>query len=140
MKRAAAVVVAILCMAPTPGDVGGCGSEVTDLNDEQFVFDRKRMDCARCTECGLSTARCTRSCDPAKPPDTSVPETCQPIRHDGEVCLRALEAASCDAYATYVADTAPATPSECEFCKFVPPGPLPGFVVDAAAAAEAGGP
>lgn len=134
-----AATLAVLCMAPTPGNVGGCGAEITELNSEQFAFDRKDKDCARCTECGISTARCVRACDPTKPPDTSVPSTCRPVSHDGEVCLDALTEASCESYATYVADTAPATPSECEFCQYLPPGPLPGFAVpDAGPDAEGG--
>jgi hypothetical protein len=36
--------------------------------------------------------------------------------HDGEVCLRVLLHASCDDYASYMNDRAPAAPSECQFC------------------------
>jgi hypothetical protein len=121
-------------MAPTAGDVGGCGTEVVALDPLAFALARKDEDCARCQECDLRSQRCLRACDPTKTVDTSIPATCQPIRHDGEVCLRALRAASCDAYATYVDDVAPATPSECEFCKVAQAGSLPGFVVDASAA------
>jgi hypothetical protein len=39
------------------------------------------------------------------------------------VCLRALEAASCGTFATYVDDLAPAVPSECDFCRVAPPAP-----------------
>ncbi|MBX3227212.1 MAG: hypothetical protein KIT84_35250 [Labilithrix sp.] len=135
MRRAvfAAGVLALFCMAPTAGDVGGCGAEITEMNAEQFVLDRKDLDCARCGECGIASGRCTRACDPAKAPDTTIPETCRPVSHDARVCLRALEAASCGTFATYVADEAPALPSECEFCKHVPDDPLPPFAVDAGA-------
>jgi hypothetical protein len=44
------------------------------------------------------------------------PEGCAPLVHDGEVCLRALHFASCDAYRGYVDDAAPTVPTECDFC------------------------
>jgi hypothetical protein len=119
-------------MAPTAGDIGGCGTEVVALDPQTFALARKDVDCRHCQECSITAPRCARACDPTKPPDTSIPDTCQPIKHDGEVCLRALDDADCDSYATYVDEIAPATPSECQFCKIVPPpGTLPGFVVDA---------
>ena len=124
------VLLALLCMAPTAGDVGGCGTEVTALDPEVFALARKDEDCRRCGECELRTARCVRACDATKPTETTIPSTCEPIQHDGEVCLRALRAASCSAFSTYVDDVAPATPSECEFCKVAPTGASPGFVLD----------
>lgn len=131
-KLAVAAVLAVLCTAPTAGDIGGCGTEVVALDVEQFAYARKNVDCRRCRECGISTPRCARACDPTKPPETSVPKTCQPIQHDGEVCLRALDAASCESYARYVDEIAPATPTECAFCKVVPPPEFfPSFTVDA---------
>jgi hypothetical protein len=36
-----------------------------------------------------------------------------------------LEAASCDDYATFVDDFAPAIPSECDFCHLPPEGGAP---------------
>jgi hypothetical protein len=124
-------------MAPTAGDVGGCGTEPTALDGAAFELARKDQDCAKCTECALGTARCHRSCDPASPPDTNLPSSCRPLKHDGEVCLRALAVASCHAYATYVDDQAPATPPECEFCKIVPAGgPPPVYFADASAAGQ----
>jgi hypothetical protein len=128
-----ALVLGVLCLAPTAGDIGGCGTEVTALDPVAFAAARKDEDCARCRECGLGAPRCQRACDPVRPPETSLPTTCRPIAHDGDVCLRALRAASCEAYATYVDEVAPAIPSECEFCKLAPPaGTLPGFSLDAA--------
>lgn len=124
------VVLGILCMAPTVGDVGGCNKEATALDARDFAVARKDQDCKRCAECSIGTARCTRACDAGAPPETAIPATCQPLRHDGEVCLRALHAASCSAYETYVDDARPATPSECEFCKVAPEGPLQGFTID----------
>ncbi len=123
-------ILGILCMAPTAGDIGGCGATISELDPAKYAFDRKDLDCRRCQECGLSTPRCTRACDATKQPDVSVPSTCKPVKHDGEVCIHALEVASCDDYSNYVAD-APTSPSECQFCQYVPPGPLPGFAVDA---------
>lgn len=132
MKRTGVVaLLALLCMAPTPGDVGGCGSEVEALDPTAFAFARKDEDCRRCTECGISSARCERACDPASSPETVIPATCLPLHHDGVVCLRALRAASCSAYATYVDEHAPVTPSECAFCRVAPTAPPPSFARDA---------
>lgn len=137
MRRAPVVVVlGVLCMAPTPGDVGGCGAEVTALDRDRFAAARKREDCLRCAECGLTTPRCARACDPKKAPETAIPASCLPLQHDGEACLRALDAASCDAYATYVDEARPVTPSECGFCKVEPPSP-PSFTADAPASERA---
>jgi hypothetical protein len=36
--------------------------------------------------------------------------------HDGEVCLNALDAASCDDYEQYVANQGATIPTECNFC------------------------
>lgn len=132
--RIAVVVLGVLSMAPTAGDVGGCGTEVTALDPLAFAVARKDMDCERCRECGIDSGRCQRACDPTKPVETNIPATCLPLQHDGEVCIRALHAASCGAYRTYVDELSPSTPSECEFCKVAPPGPPgPGFTVDASA-------
>ena len=122
------VFLGLLCMAPTAGDIGGCGKEATDLDAEDYAQARKSEDCDRCRECGLHTERCQRACDPAKAPDIFLPATCKPVRHDGEVCLRALDTVSCEKYATYVDDNAPATPSECDFCRIKPEPPPPAFV------------
>jgi hypothetical protein len=137
MRGRRAVVVLILAglsLAATPGDVGGCGTEPEALDTGAYLLARKEQECSRCRECGIATRRCLRACDPAQPPDTNLPATCRPLRHDGEVCLRALGASACDAFGTYVEDVAPAIPSECEFCKVVPRDGVPGFVVDAGGA------
>lgn len=140
-RRVAAVLVGgllgILCMAPTPGDIGGCGTTIEYLNVDNYAFARKSQDCERCNDCGLDTARCVHACDPKIDPEVSVPATCKPLEHDGEVCLRALHAASCSTYATYVADTNASTPSECDFCKFDNSTPTPSFVIDASATIDA---
>ncbi len=131
-----ALLLAMFCMAPTAGDIGGCGSEARDLDPTAFADARKKLDCERCTECGIGSTRCKNACDPSRAPETAIPKTCEPLFHDGEVCVRKLSAASCDAYATYVADVAPSIPSECEFCKLAPPPvPTTPFASDAGDAA-----
>jgi hypothetical protein len=119
---AVALVSLVFVAAPTPGDVGGCGKTAVALSPTAFANARKTVDCRRCTECGLHTDRCTRACDASAPSDVVVPDTCHPLFHDGEVCLAALLAASCSDYAAYVDDVAPATPSECTFCRLLPDG------------------
>ncbi len=123
----AVVVLGVLSMAPTAGDVGGCGAEITALDPLAFALARKELDCERCQECGIASPRCERACDPTKPVETVIPERCSPLQHDGEVCIRALHAASCDAYRTYVDEVSPAAPSECQFCRVVSGSPAPGF-------------
>ncbi len=121
IRRSTLGVVAALALVlgtgPTVGDVGACGRTATELDEAAFANGRRIADCRRCKDCGLATARCQRSCDPSSPPDAVFPTTCRPLRHDGEVCLNALLAASCPDYATYVDDVAPAVPTECEFCR-----------------------
>lgn len=131
MRRAVVVVLAAMCMAPTAGDVGGCGRTATELDPDDYADARKEEDCDRCRACGIDNARCRRACDPKQPPDIDLPATCKPLRHDGEVCIRALHAASCETFATYVDDVAPAAPSECEFCRITPPPAEPSFASDA---------
>lgn len=131
------VAFAVLSIGATPGDVGGCGKTATALDRERYGLGRKRQDCEKCQECGIATERCARACDPTKPPDIELPVTCRPLYQDGVVCLHALAAASCDAYETYVADEAPAVPSECNFCRVAPEPPPPAFA-DGSAAGEAG--
>lgn len=118
-----AAVLGVLSMAPTVGDVGGCGREATDLDAAVFANAKKDTDCRRCQSCGIGTTRCELACDPKQSPETSLPQTCRPVLHDGEVCIRALHAASCDDYATYMDDVAPAVPSECAFCRVPSPPP-----------------
>ncbi len=117
----AAIIAFALFPAPTVGDVGGCGKTATALDPLVYAHAKKSVDCSRCNDCGLTTGRCTRACDPKQPSDVEIPATCHPIFHDGEVCIRALKAASCTEYASFVDDDAPAVPSECDFCR-IPPG------------------
>jgi hypothetical protein len=113
--------------APTVGDIGSCGRAATDLDPQSFASARKELDCRRCTECGLRTQTCQNACDPNAPGDVGWPSTCHPLEHDGEVCLRALQAASCGDYAGFVDDIARTAPTECDFCRLVPEaGVVPG--------------
>ncbi|MBI4701634.1 MAG: hypothetical protein HY744_10835 [Deltaproteobacteria bacterium] len=109
--------------APTVGDIGSCGQEVAELDPPLFFAQKRTIDCESCTSCGLMTQACQHACDPAAASEPEFPPGCYPLVHDGEVCLRALRAADCDAYARYVDDAAPEAPTECNFC---PPDRRPG--------------
>lgn len=123
--RALAVIALLFCAAPTAGDIGGCGRDATLLSEPTYARTRKTIDCDRCRECGYATQRCARACDPKAPNDIGFPSTCYPLLHDGEVCVRALRAASCDDYGGYVDDAAPTVPTECDFCRVAPDGSVP---------------
>ena len=113
-----AIVVA--SAGPTAGDIGGCGQPGALLDDAKFFEQKAQIDCGQCVDCALVSERCSVACDG----DTgeTFPEGCEPLVHDGEVCLRALRDASCDDYASYVADAGATTPSECAFCPLRPAG------------------
>lgn len=111
------VTLGLLSLAPTAGDVGGCGASVEELDEARFARARKLVDCQRCTECGIATERCKAACDPKAPNEVGFPARCYPLLHDGEVCLNALLASSCSTYELYVDDAVRAIPSECEFCR-----------------------
>ncbi len=136
---AVVIVSAVFLAAPTPGDVGACGKTAQEMSSASFAAARKRADCAGCTACGIVSDRCVRACNEKLPPEIALPPTCRPLIHDGEVCLRAINDAPCDRFATYVDEFAPATPSECTFC-LVPPPPPPGSFAgpDAGDGGEAG--
>ncbi len=110
-----AIVLAICALAPTVGDVGGCGSEIAPLDAQKYFAERLRVECARCRECGLRSAACSRACDRRTVVPTTFPAGCRPVEHDGQVCLRAIEALSCDGFADVVSP-APIVPTECDFC------------------------
>lgn len=105
-----------LCMAPTPGDVGGCGAPAIELGARGFFKAKREVDCRRCEECDVFTRLCAAACDPTVPTATRFEPGCLPVEHDGRVCLRALEAASCEDYAAFMDDGAPSVPTECNFC------------------------
>lgn len=132
---ACAALAVAFAMGPTPGDVGACGRTAEELDRNNYAEARKITECERCQKCGIDGARCQQACDPAKPPTVALPATCRPVLHDGEVCLRALAAASCGTFATYVDDVAPVSPTECDFCKVAPPDTTGSFGGDAGAEA-----
>ena len=116
MRRGAWLTLLVLCVAaPTAGDIGSCGQELQLLDAQKFFGEKQFTDCLMCRECGIGTQFCADSCGEVLLQD-SFPEDCFPLVHDGEVCLNALRAASCDEYTTYVDDLAPTVPTECNFC------------------------
>lgn len=115
-KALLALALLLFCAAPTPGDIGGCGQAPDILDAPTFFANKKRIDCERCSECGLLSDTCDEACSQSAAPSVAFPTDCVPLVHDGEVCLRALQYASCDDYAAYVDDTSPSVPSECNFC------------------------
>ncbi len=114
--RAAALVLVLMgSLAPTAGDIGGCG-QAPELLDPAKLYQAKRLlDCARCTGCGFDSQRCAQACAGELEVST-FPEGCTPLVHDGEVCLGALRAAGCAEYEAYMVDQGAVFPSECDFC------------------------
>jgi len=110
-----AIVLALFAAAPTVGDVGSCGQKAEPLDATKFFAERLDDTCARCQECDLATRACVRACDKKLGRPTSFPAGCHPIVHDGEVCLRAIEALSCASFGDLVSDD-PIVPTECDFC------------------------
>ncbi len=102
-------------MAPTVGDIGSCGQDVVELDPVKFFAEKAFIDCSQCNDCGLVSSSCDRACQGILDAVEFDPD-CFPLVHDGEVCLNALRAASCDDYASYVDEVAPTTPTECNFC------------------------
>ncbi len=113
--RVATALLAILCAAPTAGDIGSCGQKPVALDLTKFTRDKEIIDCSRCEECQLTTQACKKACD-KKLDVVPFPTGCVPLVHDGEVCLDALLAASCADYARYVSDASPTIPTECDYC------------------------
>jgi hypothetical protein len=108
------VVAVLFGVGATVGDIGSCGQATDDLDARTFFEIKAGVDCSRCGECGLRTSSCDRACH--APTASAFPQGCRPLVHDGEVCLRALIHASCSDYESFVNDTAPTAPSECQFC------------------------
>lgn len=108
-------VALAFCTAPTPGDVGGCAQEAQELDARTFFWSLQDSQCEKCRECGISTASCERACGDVLLQST-FPENCVPLVHDGEVCLRALQQASCSDSREYLSDVEPSIPTECNFC------------------------
>ncbi|MEI9939741.1 MAG: hypothetical protein WDO69_21175 [Pseudomonadota bacterium] len=114
-------LVLAFCCAPTPGDVGGCGQRPAELDPGTFFASKANIDCQRCQECSLTSASCANACNVPESYPSAFPDNCVPLVHDGEVCLRALLHAGCDDYASYMSDSSPNVPTECNFC----PEPAP---------------
>ncbi len=113
-----AVLLGTFVAAPTPGDIGGCGQSAQQLDAPTFFASKAYIDCDRCGACGFLTKPCKDACAANASIPRAFPDGCVPLVHDGEVCLRALNNASCSDYADYVTDNAStrSTPTECEFC------------------------
>jgi hypothetical protein len=115
LKLALGFVALAFCAAPTPGDVGGCGQEAQELDPGTFFWSLQVSQCDKCQECGISTRSCDRACGDALL-QREFPENCVPLVHDGEVCLRAVQQASCSDSRDYLSDADPSIPTECNFC------------------------
>lgn len=109
-----AVVALLFLAAPTAGDIGSCNQSADDLDPNKFFVAKQQVDCQRCTDCQLVTNACMRACGP--PMGGTFPPLCYPVEHDGEVCLDALQVASCSDYQSYVSDQGATVPTECDFC------------------------
>ena len=115
-RVALAAGVVLLCTAPTPGDVGGCGQTPRDLDPAAFFAEKRTIECRQCEVCAIATDACRAACDPSRAVQDEFPTDCRPLVHDGEACLRALSSASCSDTEEYMDDAAPSVPSECNFC------------------------
>jgi hypothetical protein len=115
LKLTLGLVVLAFCAAPTPGDIGGCGQEAQELDPRTFFWSLQESQCEQCRDCGIETAACDRACGEVLL-QSEFPPNCVPLVHDGEVCLRALQQASCSDSREYVSDTDPSIPPECNFC------------------------
>jgi hypothetical protein len=118
VRRGLLAALALCCLAPTPGDIGGCGQTARDLDPEVFFDSKQAIECRRCEECSIRTQACETACDGGPVPD-QFPDGCYPLVHDGTVCLRALTQGSCEDHRKVMADP-PRVPSECNFCPLTP--------------------
>lgn len=108
-------VVALFFLAgPTAGDIGGCNQAAEDLDPQKFFSTKQNLDCERCLDCQIITGACDVACGEAV--EAVFPQGCYPLVHDGEVCLDALQIASCDDYRGFMADQGSTVPTECNFC------------------------
>lgn len=124
-RRLWLALAALTCMAPTPGDIGGCGQPARLLDARRFFEKKRSIDCSACSVCGIRRRTCSTVC--TDPVPNEFPPGCFPLVHDGEVCLRALTYSTCDEYLGYLDERAPRVPTECEFCPTLSDGgtPLP---------------
>ena len=109
-------LVVFFCAAPTAGDIGGCGQSEVALDPVAFFGNKQQIDCTQCMACGITTPACASACAGGTPDPDAFPAGCLPLVHDGEVCLDALNAASCADYTSYTAAQGATVPSECDFC------------------------
>lgn len=115
-RRLALTAVVLLCAAPTPGDIGGCGHPAADLDAEAFLRQKRQIECEACRSCSIAGPRCSQACAGEVGEAAEFPEGCFPLAFDGAVCLRALEEAACRDHRRYMNDVRPTVPSECDFC------------------------
>lgn len=117
-KLLLAALLLTFIIAPTPGDIGGCGQQAQLLDAPAFFANKRAIDCQRCNECSFVFQSCYEACDPYAPLPDEFSTGCFPLVHDGEVCLHALHNASCNDYSAYMTDNLSirSTPSECNFC------------------------
>jgi hypothetical protein len=118
VKFALGFIALAFCAAPTPGDIGGCAQDADELDPRTFFWSFQDSQCEQCQACGIDTAACQRACGDVLL-QTEFAENCVPLVHDGEVCLRAVQQASCSDSREYLSDDDPSIPTECNFC---PPG------------------
>lgn len=110
------LLAAVATLAPSAGNIGSCGQTAEALDEAKFFAAKRAIDCEQCTSCELVTGPCAVACAGGDPDLEQFPEGCLPLVHDGEVCLDALRASSCDEFAAFVADSGATIPTECNFC------------------------
>jgi hypothetical protein len=115
MKLALGFIALAFCAAPVPGDVGGCGQDPQPLDPETFLWSLKDQECAGCRRCGIVSRACERACSDTLG-QTEFPKNCEPLVHDGEVCLRVMQDSDCADFDAYMSDSSPTVPTECNFC------------------------
>jgi len=115
MKLLLGFIALAFCAAPVPGDVGGCGQTADPLDPGVFFASLQDSECRQCRDCGLDTAACVRACGPVLV-QSEFPKDCEPLVHDGEVCLRAIQHSGCSDVRDYMSDSTPSIPTECNFC------------------------
>jgi hypothetical protein len=115
MKLVLGFVALAFCAAPVPGDVGGCGQPAKQLDPEAFFYSLQANECEQCRDCDVTSMACERACGAGLVQD-EFPKDCVPLVHDGEVCLRAIQSASCSDIRAFMSDRDPTIPTECNFC------------------------
>jgi hypothetical protein len=115
-RLAAAVLVLVGGLGAVPGDVGGCGAGDEELDPPRFYAQVRAAECQQCQRCAIESSTCLEACAASEPVPEEFPEGCVPLVHDGWVCLRALQSASCRAFAEYVDERDARMPTECDFC------------------------